>query len=482
MKILLIAPPLFIFAKKNKKQSPRFPPYTLVSVGSVLEKNNFEVKIYDAFAEHASIVDILEITKRYNPQLIGIIGDELNREIFTDSVIATINTLKNKFPKLPIILLGIISFPKLCEIMKEGNICYSIFGDPEEAMLEIAQGITVNNDGALLNVSGLVINRSGKIILIGKKRIIMNLDLLPYLNWHLINFKIYPLSPHMYKLSYPYSIIASRGCPWNRCAFCENISIAKTALYRVRSPKNIVSEIALAIKNYAIKEIRFEDVTFNTEIKWLKDFRDNLKEYKINIPWSCLSRIDRVGLEELKLMHETGCWRILFGIESSEQRLLDIVEKGYRVKDVEKIIKWCREIGIETIGSFLIGLPGEEPNDVMNSVKFAKKVGFDYAQFFLLKLYRMPEKYRIYGKLGGSCDYSNYAVPGYPFIPNAYRDLNHLKKIWRQSYFQFYFSPRIIVRHLRNIDSLVKLKRILCALLILIKISMDSVKRSMKEK
>ncbi len=470
MKILLIAPPLFLFAKKNKKQSPRFPPYTLVSIGSILQKNNFEVKIYDAFAEHASIVDILEITKKYNPQLIGIIGAELNREIFTDSVMATINNLKNKFPQLPVILLGIISFSRLCEIMKIGNICYSIFGDPEEAVLEIAQSINVDNDKTLLNVSGLVVNRNEKITLIGKKRIIMNLDLLPYLDWNLINFKLYPLTPHTYKLSYPYSIIASRGCPWNRCAFCDNISIVKTVLYRVRSPKNIVSEIALAITNYGIKEIRFEDVCFNTEIKWLKDFRDILKEHKINIPWSCLTRIDRVGPEELKLMREAGCWRILFGIESSQQRLLDIVEKGYQIKDVEKIIKWCREIGIETIGSFLIGLPGEKPNDVMNSVKFAKKVGFNYVQFFLLKLYHMPEKYKIYGKLGESCDYSNYAIPGYPFIPSAYRDLNHLKKIWRQAYFKFYFSPRIIVRHLRNIDSLVKLKRILCALLVLIKI------------
>jgi len=469
MRILLIAPPLFVLAKENKKQTPRFPPYTLVSVGSVLQKNNFEVKLYDAFAEHASSADILEITKSYGPQLIGIVGAEVNREIFPDSVVATINDLKNKFPQLPVILLGIIDFSKLSEVMKMGNICYSIFGDPEEAMLAIAQNINVNNK-ILLDLPGLVVNRDEKITLIGEKRIIMNLDSLPYLDWDLINFKLYPLSPHTYKLSYPYSIIASRGCPWNRCAFCENTSIVKAASYRVRSPKNIVSEIELAIKNYGIKEIGFEDTCFNTEVNWLKDFRDNLKEHKINIPWSCLTRIDRVGREELKLMHEAGCWRILFGIESSQQRLLDIVEKGYQIKDVEKIIKWCQEIEIETIGSFLIGLPGEKPNDVMNSVKFAKKAGFDYVQFFLLKLYRMPEKYKLYGKLGESYDYSNYAIPGYPFIPNAYRNLSHLKKIWRQAYFKFYFSPRIIVKHLQNIDSLAKLKRLLRALLVLIKI------------
>lgn len=471
MKILLIAPPVSLCAKERKGLFPRHPPYLLASTASLLERHNFDVKIYDAFMEHVSIAGISKETKEYGPRLIGLAGAEFDREIFVETIAATQKILDDNFPGVPVILIGINNSEALLDIMQKANIYYSILGDPEDCLLEVAECINKEGGTNFTSIPGLVVNHSGKIKINGKKRLSMHLDSLPYPAWHLVDIKKYPSNPHRYYLSHStYLLMASRGCLWNRCLFCEHISVFNNSPYRVRSPGNVASEIESAIKDYGAKEVQFGDLNFYTDIRWLTELKNILKGKKMSVRWSCLVRVDKVNPESLKLMYDTGCWSIIFGLESSCQNLLDIIKKGCRVNQVEEAIRWCRQVGIETIGSFLIGLPGESPRDVMNSVKFARGIGLDYAQFFITKWTRMPAEFAYYGKFEERKDYSLFNHQGYPFIPNAYRDLNHLKETRRKAYVSFYFSPAIILRHLQKINSFVNFKRAIRALLILIKI------------
>lgn len=474
MKILLIAPSVSLCSKERRRLAPRHPPYILASTASLFMRRGFQVKIYDAFMERASIEDIRKEAEEYSPQLIGLAGAELDRDIFIEMISATKRVLGDKLSDVPVVLIGINNPHVLFDIMQKTDIHYSVLGDPEECMLEIAEHIDRERGGNFTDIPGLAVNRGGKIVLNGEKRLNMDLDSLPFPAWQLLDIDKYPSSPHRYYLSHsPYLLMASRGCSWNRCLFCERVSVLNDSRYRVRSPKSVVSEIEFAVKNYGTKEIRFEDSNFNTNIKWLTEFRDTLGEQKIDIRWSCLVRLDRVTPESLKLMRQAGCWSIVFGIESSCQHLLDIIEKGYSVNQTGKAIECCRQVGIETVGSFLVGLPGERPEDVMKSVKFARTIGLDYAQFFIAKWPTRPAEFANYGKFEETKDYSLFNHQGYAFIPNAYKDLNHLKTIWRKAYISFYLSPAVVFRHLKKISSLVSIKRAVRALFLLAKIGIE---------
>ena len=289
----------------------------------------------------------------------------------------------------------------------------------------------------------------------------------------LIDLSRYYSFPHRYKEARAYPVMTARGCPWHRCIFCKEISIAGVPSYRTRSPGHVVSEIEAAIKKYGPLEVQFYDTNLNTDLQWLKAFQPEIEKRNLSFSWSCLSRVDRLTEDAVRIMRSTGCWNITFGIESSSQKLLDIMDKGVTVSQIEKAVKLCKDHGIQTTGSFLIGIPGEKAEDVVKSAKFAIKIGLDYAQFFIAKWHNQHEQFISKGKLLNDWDYSQFDFSGPVFVPDAYRDLVHLKKLQRKAYFIFYLDPRVVLRHLRRIDSFKKIKRLFSAVSVMIRMRLE---------
>ncbi len=469
MDILLIVPPLFL--ENKRKLYPRYPPYIMLSVAASLENAGFKVKAYDAFLEGANLTEIGDFVRQARPSLIGLCPADVSRCPPIAIDIKLINFLKKYFPEIPVCVFG-IGKKGIIDTLIAGapDVDYVLLGDPEEIMVELAQHIDKKEDSN--RIQGLMRKQAtGNFSITGVPRIIDNLDRLLPPAWHLIDLDRYYFFPHRYKISKAYPITTTRGCFWNRCVFCEEISVVASSPYRSRSPENIVSEIEYAIKKNNYSEVQFHDSNFNTDIKWLNRFYQEIKNRKLAFRWSCLARVDNVNKEALNIMKLAGCWNILFGIESSSQFLLETIDKGITIEQVKKAIKCARESGIETTGSFLIGLPNERPVDVINSAKFAVQLGLCYAQFFIAKWHEDHEQFQSLGRLTREWDYSQFDFRGQVFIPQAYQSLGKLKGVQRRAYRIFYFHPKTILRHIRKIKSLAEFKRLFSALLILIKIN-----------
>jgi radical SAM superfamily enzyme YgiQ (UPF0313 family) len=263
----------------------------------------------------------------------------------------------------------------------------------------------------------------------------------------------------------------SRGCNWNKCVFCQELfTEAKdhNLNYRVRSPEHVIEEIIQAVKKLKVAELQFDNVQFPNEKKWLLRFKELLEKNNLKIKWSCLSRITAFDFETLKILKSLGCYSILFGIESFDQQILNFLKKGHTEKQIKATIKNCQRLGIKTTGSFLMGVPGENPLTVFNYAFKAALLGIDYFQLFIVKWYaNPPEKIVNEYKISRTWSFSKYDFYGPIFVPPSYKSILHMKYVQKISYLIFYFHPFTIIRYLLRIRSFSDFKKIFSAALIL---------------
>jgi radical SAM superfamily enzyme YgiQ (UPF0313 family) len=102
---------------------------------------------------------------------------------------------------------------------------------------------------------------------------------------------------------------------------------------------------------------------------------------KIDIRWTCNSRVDYVDEEMLQLMGRAGCWFISWGIESGSEQILRNARKGIDPAEAERALRWAKKVGIRNWGYFIIGLPGETEESIRHTIDFAKRLPLDIALF-----------------------------------------------------------------------------------------------------
>jgi anaerobic magnesium-protoporphyrin IX monomethyl ester cyclase len=470
MKVLLVSPPLSF--ELGRRIFPRFPPYLLLSVAAQLEKAGFEVKAYDAYLVGARLPDIMREVRGFAPALVGLCPADLTRFSPLEIDIRIVEAVKAAYPGLPVAVFGLSREGLTRELAQRlPALDYMVLGDPEEAMVELAGRIANRRDAA--GIAGVLTRPVGAAQAV-EPLIIENLDRLQPPAWHLIGLERYRYFPHRYKASRAYPIVGSRGCPWGRCAFCKGVSALSSCVYRSRSAAHLVAEIEDVVRVKGYTEVQFYDGNFNTDMLWLTAFHSLIREKKLTFAWSCLCRVDHISPDALRLMKEAGCWNITFGIETGSQALLDTIDKGIEPGLIRKAVSWARDAGIETTGSFLLGLPGEEPRDVLESARFAVRLRLDYAQFFIAKWHEDHPRFASRGTLLRAWDYSQFDFRGRVFIPAGYKGLAHLKAVQRKAYRMFYFHPITVIPHLRKAASRGGFKRLCAGFMALVKMSGES--------
>jgi radical SAM superfamily enzyme YgiQ (UPF0313 family) len=181
---------------------------------------------------------------------------------------------------------------------------------------------------------------------------------------------------------------------------------------------------------------------------------------KLDITWTCLSRVDTIDHEMVSLMKRAGCWNIFFGFEAGNQELLDNIKKGIKVEQSKKVMKWMKEEGIEVRASFMLALPGETPEMAEETIRFAIELDPDYAQFSVTTPYPGTSLYdnvEQYGNL--SKDYSKYSLWSPVFVPHGYKDSDEVAKMEKRAIRKFYFRPKFFYSKFRKIKSLEDMKR-----------------------
>lgn len=350
MKILLIQPPL-----PNFLEDP-YPPLGLAYIAAMLEKNGYGVKIIDMPPLKLSIKKIKPLIEKYEPFIIGITCVAVNYNF----CVQLSKIIKNIFPESIIVVGGPhVTFIPNKVLQKHLMIDIVVNGEGEITMLEIVKNIEKYgyNMDKLKSVKGIYFRaENGTIIRTEDRKPIEDLDTLPYPARHLLPMKQYK------NLTKYTSIVASRGCPYN-CIYCNASAFWKHTV-RLRKPSEIIKEIETVMYNFGFNKFKFVDDNFLFPSKWTHTLLSYLSE--LDIKWICNARIDKVNENIIKEASKAGCEKIIFGIESLSPLVQQIIRKNLKINPdtLKKIIHICHKNDIKTKLNFIIGLPGQDIDDI----------------------------------------------------------------------------------------------------------------------
>lgn len=397
MRVCLINPPR-IQPKAWGKPSV-YQPMDLAYVAAVLEKKH-EVLVIDVPNEGWNLLEeldggkyrqglpnteIVDRIKAFKPKLVVI---TVPYSGWSTAAFAVAETIKSVDKAIKIALIGLHPSSRPNECLKEPNIDFVVIGEQELTTLELADTLEKGTVEDLKKVKGLGFLENNKVVITPPRPFIDDLDSLPFPARHLLPMKQFfeaakkiPISGNLKKPSI--RMLTTRGCPYG-CIFCSN-HIVMGRKWRARSAENVVAEIEQIVKTYGIHQIDFLDdnIAFNRER--LMKICDMLIEKRLHVDWCTPNgvRADALDAELLAKMREAGCQKILIAPESGVQRIVDdVIKKKQSLKRVEEAVSAAHKVGIKVGCFFILGMIGENKEDMKETIKFAYKLRQLGAEYF----------------------------------------------------------------------------------------------------
>lgn len=446
-RILFINPPLSLQQRYGSlaEAGSTMPSLGLLSLAAVARENGFESGIIEASSLQLSFEECLEQIISFRPHIVG----------FTACTPAIISAaeLAQKIKTWDGNIITIIGGAHITALPEETMEAYPQFeigtiGEGEETLKELLQALKAKD--SLSWVNGLVFRQDEQLHFTSPRNFITQLDELPMPAWDLL-----PGFPQQYRPAalkvrrLPAAhLITSRGCPY-KCIFCDR-SVFGTR-YRIHNAEYIMKLIKKLYLDYGVREISFEDDTFNLFPSRLGKLCNMIIQEGLDISWSCNGRIEAVKPEILKLMKQAGCWQIGYGIESGDQTILDIAKKGIKLQQVRQAVQWTYDAGILSKGYFILGFPQEDEGSLKRTISFAKELKLNDVSISLMTPFPGSEIYQWGDKYGSmERDWSKMNLMDAVYIPHG---LSREKLFAYQKKFlrQFYLRPRIIVSYLGRI-------------------------------
>lgn len=421
---------------KRKDKYIEYPLYLSYTV-SVLKKAGVDVRFLDGIVDELAIDEFVNIASDINPKIAII-------ECSTPSIrhdLASARALKERLPDVFTVLVG--SHPTFFhkEILEENpsidGICR---GEFEYTVKDLA--LTLSNDGDISKVNGLSWRDASGIHFNNDRPLIKNLDELPFPDRDIV--KIEPYKTAQYGGRKGTCVCTSRGCPY-RCTFCLWPNTMYGRRFRARSPENVVDELEELENQYQVREIYFDDDTINIDMERLIKICKLIQQRGLHLKWFCQARVDKIDEELLREMKGAGCYKIFFGIESGSQEILTKLEKDMTLEQAEQAFALCRKVGIQTLAFFLLGIPGETPQTMKQSVEFAKKLRPHSAQFAIAVPHPGTELYEECKKHGWlkAEEWEDYAACN-AVIETEEFTIDDVRAARLYAYKHFFFSPRYL--------------------------------------
>jgi len=281
-------------------------------------------------------------------------------------------------------------------------------------------------------------------------RRVSDLNALPYPDWSVFEINRYRNS-HLSSRRNPVGLIeTSRGCAF-QCCFCSKLTFGSA--FRAKEPGRVVDEMDYTLK-CGFREIHITDDSFTQDIDRAKAICEEILRRGLRFPWSLINgiRVDFVDAEFFKLARRAGCWQVGYGIESGDQRVLDMVGKKTTIADIENAVSLAKDAGMSTFGFFILGLPGEDIRSIERTIAFARRLPLDIAKFDICIPYPgTPYHDRL--RASGSIlteDWSLYNCHQTKTPLFRHTDLTwaELLAAYRRAFREFYLRPGYIARRI----------------------------------
>lgn len=245
---------------------------------------------------------------------------------------------------------------------------YAICGEGEQTLGELLDHLHNSPAGeAPGDICGLAYMQNGTITRTAPRKVLKELDTLPYPAWELIDLAKYRelwLKHHGY---FSMNLVTTRGCPFH-CNWCAKPVYGQG--YNSHSPAYIAGQIKLLKEKYSVDHIWFCDDIFGLKPGWVAKFDETVNSMNVRTPFKCLSRADLL-LKEDNISHlaAAGCESVWMGAESGSQKILDAMDKGTTVEEIYEATRLLKKHGIKTCFFLQFGYTGEAMPEINATIK-----------------------------------------------------------------------------------------------------------------
>ncbi len=355
MKILLICPYNFDVIHSVSL------PLGIMSIGTNLIHHGFDVKIYNSSVTHESIIKVFN---EYKPDIVGVSVHSVKH---IDGALYVSKKLHKK--GVPIVWGG-----PFCDVAESEVIfnskCVDIisFCEGEETWVDLVN--TIQSNGDLSTVKGIAyLNDKGEIITTPQRDFI-DLTKLPPIDYTLVDVKAH--SQYLYGCNNLYYLYLAKGCP-AKCTFCVNQLLHRNQ-YRRRDINQFMDEVKLLVTQYGMDGFYFGDEVCFLNSQQLDEVCSAIEESGLDIRWGFQTRIGLMAEKDFQRCYDCGCRWVDFGIESGNKEQLKIMKKAIPYDLIEPTFEICDKIGLISIANFIIGLPGETEEQLMDTINLAKRL------------------------------------------------------------------------------------------------------------
>lgn len=377
-----------IFLINFRNHRDMYPPFGIMYVADALMQVGFQVRLFHDTEEF--VPEFVKLVAEERPLFVGfstITGPQLRPTIDASKQVHALG--------IPVVWGGVHATIMPTEVLKETYVDFVVVNEGEETAQELALMLAGRIPQNWDSVAGLAYKRETDQMpwFTRERPFIQDLDTY-WPRWELLpNIEAYLIPSGPYDRAIP--VYISRGCPF-RCGFCYNEVVMKRT-WRQHSDDYILRQVQWLKDHAGINAVDYADDYLFGRIKPMQRLVE-----KVNMPWSGQVRVQLLKPEFVTWMNKTGCQWVNIGAESGSQKVLDHMNKDQDAAQIPWGIHNLVEGAphVEANVSFIVGLPGEEPQDT--------KITLDLIEV----LCDMSKKVRC-----SVCVYMPY--PGTPLWPEA---------------------------------------------------------------
>ena len=348
-----------------------YPPLGTLYAASYLRSRGYDVALFDAMlAESESEWD--QALNRVKPRIAVLYEDNFNYLSkmcllrMRQAAFAMIDMARRR--GCTVIVAGSDATDHAEAYIKAGA-QYVLIGEGEQTLGEVVDHL-LRQPANLESILGLAFERAGQVVITPRRADLKDLDALPFPAWDLVDIPRYRsiwMERHGY---YSMNLATSRGCPYH-CNWCAKPIWGQR--YHVRSPENVVAEVAWLKRTYQPDHVWFVDDIFGLIPGWVERFADLVEEHRARLPFKSLQRADLILKgNTIDALRRAGAQRVWIGAESGSQKILDAMDKGTHVDDIYQAARRLHAAGIQ-VGFFLqFGYPGETRQDIERTLQMVR--------------------------------------------------------------------------------------------------------------
>ncbi|MCU1296124.1 MAG: Fe-S protein radical family [Acidobacteriaceae bacterium] len=364
---LLLTHGYFLYEDPKELQIMKpYPPLGILYICAHLRNKGFDVDIFDStFSSRQQLFDILN---EGPPSILGVYANLMTRP----NVIEILRVAKEAGWQT---IVGGPEPGAYVEEYLEAGADIVVIGEGELTVEELIPTLLSRSVEARCRVNGIAfVGNDRGIVRTPPREQIRDIDAQPFPARDAINLEKYISVWREHHSLGSVSLITARGCPYH-CRWCSHQVFGKT--HRRRKPASVADELAMLVDRYHPDMAWMADDVFTMHPGWIFQYSAELKIRGLRLPFECISRADRLNPQIVNTLAEIGCFRIWIGSESGSQRILDAMERGVSVSQVQEAVSLCRAHGIQT-GMFLMwGYEGEQIDDIEATIQHVRTTNPD---------------------------------------------------------------------------------------------------------